>query len=219
MSPALLGICLGIVNVLVNGALFALMSDEPRGAHAVVTYGMLPGITAGSLIGAMAGATAKATRVSRLMVIGIPAIVVVLILGAAFELTEFVPFALAPTLLCCVVLEWRTRKASFALDDTPRPRSALKLSMFLGAVVMFVVLLGLFAKEDDLRVLPAVYLPWGLGCGLALAAPFGAIADQTRAWSVWPRRIVLLVAGLALTVALATFVGMESMIVVAWHPR
>jgi hypothetical protein len=231
MRPVLLGTCLGILNVVANAALFAVLGDEPRFAGHILTLGILPGIIAGSLLGALAGATANTPWASRLLVLGMPAVLVVVMLAEAFKVTSFIPISLVPTLLCCVLLEWRTRKDPVSIDaiaaitaqatDTPprtMPRSALKLSMILGAAVMFVVLLGVMAKEDVLDCLAQAYLPWGLGCGLGLASPFGVVADQTRNWSVWQRRFTLLVLGFALTAALGSVVQMESLILVAFLP-
>ncbi len=223
MSPAFLGLCLGILNVLANAALFATWGDEPLLARFVVTYGMIPGILAGSLIGVLAGAVATATRGSRLMVITIPTLLMLLLLAAGLEIISLLPLSIVPTLVCCVILEARTRRDPFApiAEEIPahaKPRSGVKVSMLIGSAVMFVVLLGMLAKENDLSYFPEVYLPWGLGCGLALAAPFGMLADETRGWSVWPRRFALLASAFALTAALGSFVRMESLILTAFIP-
>ena len=62
------------------------------------------------------------------------------------------------------------------------------------------------------------YVPWGLGCGLGLSAPFGVLADYTRDCSVWLRRLALLIPAFALTFVLGTVMRVEDLILISFIP-
>lgn len=224
MSPALLGILLGVANVFANGALFMAFGGYPDDAGLLIAYGLLPGVVAGLVIGFLAGATSRSTRIERFVVVVVPAVFVVVVLGALFGLVAFVPFAMMPTVLACMILESRTRSRGLdvagdrELAVLPPPlRSAMMPAMLLGAIVMLIVMAG------ALRGTPrehwfACYFPWGMGCGAGLAAPFGVIAEATHAKPVWLRRTQLLTGALMVTVALGALVGMEVLIPISFIP-
>lgn len=224
MSAALLGILLGVANVFANGALFAVFGRKPHDAGLLVTCGMLPGVVAGALIGLLAGATSRSTRIERFVVLVVPAVFVVVGLGALFELAPFVPFATVPTVLACMILESRTRSRGVDANGdsdlvvAPRPhRSAVTPAMLLGAIVMLIVMAGAL-NADPHQHWVAVYVPWGMGCGAGLAAPFGVLADATRGKPVWLRRAQLLTGALIVTFALGSFVRMEWLIPLSLIP-
>lgn len=244
MSPVGLGILLGVTNVIANALLFGAL-DDPRAVGFVFVYGILPGIIAGTIIGALASISARCSRWLRHCVLMGTASFGVFCLGAMFDAMDFVPYSLVPTLALTGLLEWRTYVRwpdPAALDDAGedavedaadaaareldpyahvvvKPRSAVPLAMLLGALVMLVALAGAGIDDDGhLHWLFDVYLPWGAGCGAALAVPFGVVADGTRTRPIWLRRTLLLAGGLALTTTLGWMVHMTEMVPVAFIP-
>lgn len=236
MSAVGLGILLGVTNVIANALLFGVF-DDPRAVGFVFVYGILPGILAGTLVGALASATERRSRWFRYCVLMGTASFGVLCLGAMFDVMDFVPYSLVPTLLLTALLEWRTYvpwldpaavddadgAAARALDPyahvVVKPRSAVVLAMVLGAAVMLIALAGV-SRDDDghLHWLFDFYLPWGSGCGAGLAVPFGVVADCTRSQPIWLRRGLLLAGGLALTATLGWMVHMLEVVPVAFIP-
>jgi hypothetical protein len=220
MSPGVLGVLLAITNVTANAILYGAIEDA-RGAENVFAYGIVPGMIAGAIIGAFAGATKHCARWLRALVIAVPAAAAVALLGAAFGVTQFVPCALIPTLMLCALLEWRTHVPAnaapapepFAELAQPR-RSGVQLAMLLGAAVMLVVIAG-GARNIAWAEL---YLPWGAGCGIALAVPFGVLADCTHERPVWMRRALLLTAGIGLTALLGVIERVPDLIAPASIP-
>lgn len=225
MSPVGLGILLGIANVIANAFLMAFVGPEPRGAGMLAVYGMLPGIGAGALMGAIAGRSTS-HPLYRFTVLALIAALCVAMLGGLFDLMEFVPTALVPTLLGCVLLERGSRAAAITRENVAgvgapveqRPASAIRLAMMLGAVVMFVVMAGVLARMNDFDNLLAGYVPFGFGAGIALAAPFGWLMDEMRGSRVWERRFVLLTCTLVLTGFLAAFVRLEDLALISFIP-
>jgi MFS family permease len=226
MSPIGLGILLGIANVFANAIAMALVGPEPRGAGMLLVYGMLPGIGAGAVLGAIAGASTS-RPLARFMLFASLASLVVLTLGGVFDLMEFVPTSLALTLTGCAILERSTRAAP-APARNPEPHephmpaarapSAVRLAMLLGAIVMFVVMVGVLARIDDMDQLLIAYVPFGFGAGIGFAIPFGALMDDMRESRVWERRFVLLTCTFVLTGLLAAIVRLEDLALISFIP-
>lgn len=214
MHPVLLGILLGLANVIAAACLFALTQDS-RAAGFVFAYGVLPGICTGSLLGVFAAAMRKTTPLVRFIFLALPAVLVVVSLGTFFYATEFIPLALVPTLAGCAVLERFSRTAA---TEAGR-RSSVGVAMVLGVATTLVIMAGLFKDARDASSFIQAYLPWGLGCGLGLSAPFGLIADVTRRQPIWLRRTLLVTLAIGVTTVL---VGMlvhgEHMIALASIP-
>jgi hypothetical protein len=231
LRPVHLGILLGIANVVANAILFGFVED-PRAVMFVGVYGIVPGIIAGAIIGALAGATKHGARLVRTMLIMAPAALVVALLGALFGALDFVPYALVPTFALCAVLErntykpWPDPSAIHDVDVTVDPyahlavpqRSGVKLSMFLGAAVMLIVMIGVSQSEPSFRGFYEAYIPWGASVGIALALPFGVLADCTQERPIWFRRALLLIAGVGLTAALGVLTRMHDLIAIASIP-
>lgn len=108
MVACVIGILLGVANVLVIAAAMSISQPSLHGDW-VATIGMMPGILTGAILGVIASATAHAPRSARMVVLTLPALSVVWLLGAAFELERYVLLACIPTLVACILLERATR--------------------------------------------------------------------------------------------------------------
>jgi ABC-type dipeptide/oligopeptide/nickel transport system permease subunit len=108
--PALKGIMLAIVNVLVIAIGMSVVEHKGEVFMLVVMFGGIPALVLGSLLGLFAGLTATRSRHWRTVLLSLPAFGLVVLLAAFFRLDAAVPIACVPTFIAALVLERWTRQ-------------------------------------------------------------------------------------------------------------
>lgn len=131
--PAALGIALGIANLAFVA--FAIVWSVPQLSRetftepyvTIVVLGFIPSVFAGALTGVIAGATRRWPLAGRLTVVCVVPLVLVYMLGHAFEMEEQIVPTLIPTAVAVLVLEKHTRHvdppAIPPAITNPRPRA------------------------------------------------------------------------------------------------
>jgi hypothetical protein len=104
------GLILAIANTIMCAAAIAIADgrSDPDVFGLVVAYGITPAVTAGALLGILAGLV-QTRRWIRIAILLPPAAGTVLLLGQAFGLEEMVVLACVPTLASVLLLEHWTR--------------------------------------------------------------------------------------------------------------
>lgn len=100
------------MNVLVIAIGMGVMVGDAEVTTLVVLFGGLPGLVAGGVLGWLAKCVEARPPWGRATLLAVPAVGVVYILAAAFEMYEFVPVACIPTLVATLVLERWTRRTT-----------------------------------------------------------------------------------------------------------
>ena len=103
------GLALGAANVVAIAIIISVVVDSAYAIPYVVMFGGIPGLVAGAALGLLAGIIKAYPRTLRAVVIAVPAIGVVVGLGALFGCAELVPATSVPTILAALVLERSTR--------------------------------------------------------------------------------------------------------------
>jgi hypothetical protein len=104
------GALLGTANTLFIAIAMSFYTRQAAGMAAFVfLIGMVPGLFAGMVLGAIAGVTAQRNVRLRRALIGIPAIALVIALGLLFRVSPLILPAAVPTIVCALVLERSTR--------------------------------------------------------------------------------------------------------------
>jgi hypothetical protein len=110
------GVLLGLANVAVIGLGLGLaVSLEGAGGHPlgiaffVCMIGIVPAVVLGALLGWLAEVTAPLPRWLRAFVLTLPALLLVVLLGAYFAMQQFILVACIPTVVAALVLERATR--------------------------------------------------------------------------------------------------------------
>ena len=109
MAAAFKGIILGFLNVLVISIGISVTARSPEAFVLVAMIGGAPGLVLGLVLGAVAGWTDTQPVALRVTVLMVPALLLVVVLGQMFELSELVYLAAIPTAVAALVLERWTR--------------------------------------------------------------------------------------------------------------
>jgi len=104
-----LGIMLGLLNVFVIAIGLAGVGDEVGIAMLVVMFGIVPAIVIGALLGWLAEVMKPLPTWMRRFVLIMPAVALVVILGAEFSMQDFIVVSCIPTAVATLVLERATR--------------------------------------------------------------------------------------------------------------
>jgi uncharacterized membrane protein len=115
MSAILKGVVLGLANLVAIG-LGLGMVNSGHGMFAaiplVLIFGGAPGLIAGAIIGAIAGANRDRPTRARQVTLVVVALVACLAITAGLGMLVFAPIAVLPTLFSALVLERWTRRGS-----------------------------------------------------------------------------------------------------------
>jgi len=112
MSGVPLGIMLGALNVIVIAIGMAGIGGESGIAMWVVTFGILPGLVLGALLGWLAETMKPLPIWVRRFVLIVPAVLLVVLLAAEFSLQSFIALSCIPTAVATLLLERGTRQVA-----------------------------------------------------------------------------------------------------------
>jgi hypothetical protein len=110
-----LGVLLAAANVVVIGLGlgFTAPAGHPLGiAFFVCMIGIVPAVVLGALLGWLADVTAPLPVWLRTLVLALPAIALVVLLGAYFSMHDFIVVASIPTFVAVLLLERATRQVT-----------------------------------------------------------------------------------------------------------
>lgn len=123
MKSAGKGFVLGAANVLVIALGIALMDGVPEAGVLVVMIGMIPGVLAGLVLGAIAGHMERSNVVARMAALIVPAVGVVVFLGTELGVEELIVVASIPSVVAALLLERWTRR----VEVPPVPIAQLRV--------------------------------------------------------------------------------------------
>lgn len=109
MTAVPLGIALGALDVLVIAIGMAVFGGAAEIAMWVAMFGIVPGLVLGGLLGWLAAAIKAWPIWFRRFALWLPAMFLVMFLGAEFGLEKFILSSLVPTAVATLILEGRTR--------------------------------------------------------------------------------------------------------------
>lgn len=104
------GFQLALLNLIVIAIWIGIREHDLGSAPIVMVYGCVPAIVTGCILGALVSQFPHAPAFARLPVLVVPSFAVVMMLGEAFLMKQYIPGAMLPTVLCCVALERWTFK-------------------------------------------------------------------------------------------------------------
>jgi hypothetical protein len=231
--PLALGLFLGFANVIVNAISIDLALDSSYATYDnVISIGLVPGLVMGMALGGVAALTRALDPWLRCVFLVTPALAVVYWLACGFGLEGLAPHASIPTLVCCSILERRTRETDGA-DESSIPGSALLRAhpVLLGAIVglIDVVVIGTIAHVLNIEVVligfkgePAPLAPivFVFGCvpAIAIGALLGKLARETRMHSIGERRFVLCSLPVFALIVIASLCGIGKPVLLALLP-
>ena len=111
MAAVPLGILLAMSNVLVIGIGMQAGGRERDIVVLVLIFGSVPSILVGALLGWLADVMKPLPVWARQFVLIVPAVLLVIVLGAAFGMQRFIFVSCIPTAVATLVLERATRLA------------------------------------------------------------------------------------------------------------
>ncbi len=123
MHGAFKGTLLGALNVFVISLGIAGVEGQPNIAMLVIIFGGLPGVVAGTLLGALAHVMDDAPVPLRIGVLSVPALGVVFGLAHEFRMQDLAMVSCIPTVVAALILERWTRKVEAPLVPVARARS------------------------------------------------------------------------------------------------
>ena len=110
MKSAGKGFVLGAANVILIAIGIAVMERSGEAAALVMMIGMIPGVLAGLVLGAVAGQLERYNVGARIAALAIPSVVVVMFLATEFGMEELIVVASIPSVVAALILERWTRK-------------------------------------------------------------------------------------------------------------
>jgi hypothetical protein len=118
------GCLLGAANVLVIALAMAIKLDDRAVASFVILLGGLPGVGTGAVLGWFAHLIGARPPALRVVLLAIPAMLVVIVLAAAFGMDDLALVSCIPTLVAVLLLERGTRRVAPAPVPVATARSA-----------------------------------------------------------------------------------------------
>jgi hypothetical protein len=109
MTAVPLGMTLGALNVLVIGIGMAVVGREAGIALLVLAFGVVPAIVLGALLGWLADVMKTMPLWPRRFVLIVPAVLLVVVLGAEFAMQHMILVSCIPTAVATFMLERGTR--------------------------------------------------------------------------------------------------------------
>jgi hypothetical protein len=106
------GLRLGLANVVVTAIMLAIAERAAATVVPIFMYGVVPGLAAGALIGALAGVVKSWPPPLRVVLLATPAVAVVFALADLFHMSAYAPLASVPAMAAAVVLERWTRQVT-----------------------------------------------------------------------------------------------------------
>ena len=114
---------LGAANVMLIALGIAMMERSGEAAVLVVMFGMVPGVLAGIVLGAIAGGMKTYSVVARNAALIVPSFGVVVVLGTMFGMDALIPVASIPSVVAALILERWTRK----VEPPPVPVAQIRV--------------------------------------------------------------------------------------------
>ena len=104
------GFVLGAANVMLIALGIAMMEKSGEAAILVMMFGMVPGVLAGLVLGAIAGRMESNNVGARIAALVVPSLGVVMLLGTEFGMESLILVASIPSVVAALILERWTRK-------------------------------------------------------------------------------------------------------------